>query len=307
MGLIKRGIVGRRFGLSFDNAQAGGILGSVEGGAIKADPVKQPLGGHARKIMSITNPTFDPIKVQAGMAMSQHFWSWIEESWKGNLQRRSGAIMHLDLDANIVHTMNFYEALITETGIPAADPNAKEPGFMTVTFHPERIEHDLKTSSKWSSPYDKMTQSRFMPSNFRLTLDGLGKIPASKVEAMVVKQPVKPIPTGPNTHPYLEPVGFELPDLVFTVPIGDAEKLFQWHDEFIIKGKNGADNEKTGSLVFLDTTLREELLTISFEGVGIKSLVVSKSQPIGSTEPQTVRVECYMEAIALKYHGAGGA
>jgi hypothetical protein len=92
------------------------------------------------------------------------------------------------------------------------------------------------------------------------------------------------------SQPYLE-----LPNLVFYLPEAFAKPFFDWHEDFVIKGNNGDDRERAGSLELLEPSLKQSLLTIGFAHLGILSV-----DPVsGDGGLRMVRVEMYCEDMTL--------
>jgi hypothetical protein len=97
-----------------------------------------------------------------------------------------------------------------------------------------------------------------------------------------------------------EPGTLEFPDLRVTLSQASLQSWSDWFEDFVVKGDNGDDKEKSGAIVFLDATLKQELGRIELKNVGIFAL---RRQP--STE-QVARVtaELYVESMELKWSAA---
>ena len=61
----------------------------------------------------------------------------------------------------------------------------------------------------------------------------------------------------------------EFPNLAVTLAESHAQTWQDWFDDFVVKGNNGQDNEKNGSLTFLAPDLKTTLATINFFNLGI--------------------------------------
>ena len=70
-----------------------GVLRSIEGGGLKAEVMTYQNGGTYERWRQLGKPSFEDIKLQIGMAMSEPFYKWIEEFFKGNADRKNGAIV----------------------------------------------------------------------------------------------------------------------------------------------------------------------------------------------------------------------
>jgi hypothetical protein len=133
-------------------------------------------------------------------------------------------------------------------------------------------------------------QKKWLASNFRLTIDGLDCSFVNKLDALVIKQEV----AGK------EPTNIEFPNLVFTVAESHAESIYQWHEDFVIKGNNGQENEKTGTLEYLTPNLSTALFTLDFHGLGIFKATPDKVEA-GGEQVRRVKVEMYCEEMAFKF------
>jgi hypothetical protein len=294
-----RSFVARHFALELDGSPCG-FLRSAEGGGVKADVVAQQVGGMALRSKHIGLPQPEAFSVSVGMSMSKTFWTWLEDSWNGNITRRDGAVQTCDRDLNIVHEQTFLQALVTETGFPACDGSSKEPGYITVKFMPELTRHKATGSGKPKGIFSQQ-QKLWSPANFRLQLEGLDCSRVNKIEAFTIKQNTKRLEIGPKREYELEPTSLEFPNLTVTTSMATAKTWFDWHDDFLIKGNNSADKEKSGSLTFLSPK-GEELLMIELKGLGISNLSVDKGDS-GTDSIKRVKCELYVEEMNLKYIG----
>lgn len=300
MALDTRSFVGRYFGLQIDGKDAG-LCRAVEGGGIKGELITQQIGGQPYRIKHINTPTIEPITVQVGMSMSKDFYKWIESSWAGECERRNGSITVYDYDFKPKFEYSFTEALILETTFPALDGQSKDPGFMTVKFQPETAQNNFGAGSARIMTRAPAIQTQWLPSNFVLNIDGLEMSRVSKIDSITVKQNVKPMSCGPDWMYQLEPTSLEFPNLTVYCAMSHAEKLYNWHKEFVIDGKNGPDNEKTGSIVFMTPDLNTELLTIDLKAIGILNIVAEKSDTNSEAQIKRCKVELYVEEMSFKY------
>jgi hypothetical protein len=303
MPLSQRSFVSRYYQLLLDGHEPAGFVRSVEYGAIKGELLAQPVGGQPWKTKHIHNPTIDPITVQVGMSMSKDFFEWVAKSWKGEVERRSGSIITYDHDMNPMYEYTFEEALILETTIPALDATSKEPMFLTIKFQPEVASHNFQPGGEYVHPRTPKKQKLWTPANFRLEIDGLDVTRVSKIDQITVKQNVKPMTTGPDWMYQLEPTSLEYPNLSVTFSMVAAQKWFDWHNEFVIGGSNGPDNEKTGSITLLSHDLQDELFEIDLRALGMVNISVEKSDAAGQDTIRRVKAELYCEEMTFKFLG----
>ncbi len=300
MSLTTRSYVSRYFALVLDGYENAGFLRSVDGGAIKGELIAQQVGGQPYRVKHINNPIIEPVSVQVGMAMSNKFYDWVKKSWAGEVERRNGAIVTADFQRKIVHEFQFTEALVLETTIPALDAAAKDPAYMTVKFQAETATHVEPPSGQVVSALSPGEQKNWLPSNFRVEIDGLDCSGINKVDSFTVKQNVKQMACGPDWMYQLEPTSLEFPNLTFYMAESRAGDFFQWHNDFVINGNNRHDFEKTGAIILLNSARNKELLRINLNAIGIVSIASEKAD-VQQDAIRRVKVEAYVEEMAFEY------
>ena len=273
-----------------------GLLKSVDGGAISADVVSEKQIDYFSK-KHITNVKYEEFTAQCGFSMSKAIYDWINKSWTGNAQRKNGAVVAADFNYDAKSERRFRDALLTETTIPACDGSSKEPAYLTIKFAPEEITNQ-KASGKLALPSTK-GQKQWLPSNFKLEIDGLDCTKVSKVDAFTVKQGVVTDPVGEERDYEKEPGKLEFPNLSIMLAESAAQTWFDYFQSFVIQGNSGEANEKSGTLSFLDSTLKETLAHIRFFNLGIFKLSDEKADA-SSNQIKRIRAELYCERMEIK-------
>lgn len=283
----KRSYVAGRFALSLDDSPEVDFLRSVEGGAAVGNVVAETEPDSVLR-KHIAGVKYEDITMTVGASMSRAFHEWLSASMSGKALRKSGAIIAADYDYTEKSRREFKEALITEVGFPALDASSKDACFMTITILPESTQESPGTGKK----IDPKVQKKWLPANFRLKIDGLdaAMTRVNKIDSFTLKQKVSP--TG-GTRPILE-----ASDLRITCPELHAKPLYDWHEDFVIKGNNGSDKELSGSLEYLGTDLQEVLFTIKFQNLGIFKVSPDKVEA-GSENLRRVKAEMYCETMEL--------
>lgn len=264
-----RGYAAGKFLLDFGTTTAGWV-NSAEGGHATSDVVTEKLGPDHVVHKHLAGVKYEDISVSAGTGMSKYFYDWIAASWNQKYARLDGAITVADHTFNVLQKLEFFRALITETSLPALDASSKEAALIDLSFAPELTRLDRKVTGTLTANTTK--QKLWLVSNFRLTIGGLDCTKVSKVEALVVKQKFVEAPIGENRDYQREPASVEFPNLVVTLAAASADTWYDWFEDFLIQGNNGADKEKTGTLEYLSPTLSEVLFTVNFFGLGIFKL-----------------------------------
>jgi hypothetical protein len=166
-------------------------------------------------------------------------------------------------------------------------------------FAPEFI-RSVKASGKLTDQSAKYEQKVFLPSNFRLQIDGLDCSKVNKIESFIVKQGVATKDSGSARDQLKDPGKLEIPNLKITMPESAAQPFIDWHENFVIKGNNDVSKERNGSLTLLSQNRQVELAKIEFSQMGIFRIQPDKA---GATADQIKRitVELYVEQMTFNY------
>ena len=302
----KRGYVAGKYAVELDGIEAGWVS-SVEGGHATSDVVVEKLGADHIQRKHIAGVKYEDITVNCGTGMSKGFYQWIKDSFDHKYSRKNGAVIAADYDYKEHSRLNFYNALITEIGFPALDAASKDPAKMSIKFSPEYTRTATTTggASVTGGKYknDQAVQKKWLPSNFRLKIDGLDCTRVTKIEAITVKQKVIDNAVGELRDFEREPAYLEIPNLVVTLAESHAKEFYDWHEDFVIKGNNGDQKEKGGTLEFLTPNLQETLFTITFNHLGLFKLTPEKVES-GSEQIRRVKAEMYVEEMSFDYKSA---
>ena len=273
-----------------------GLLKSVDGGAISADVVSEKQIDYFSK-KHIANVKYEEFTAECGFTMSKAIYDWINKSWTGNAERKSGAVIAADFKYEAKARREFRDALLTEMTIPACDGSSKEPAYLTIKFAPEEITNK-PGSGKLTLPSSK-GQKQWLPANFKLEIDGLDCTKVSKIDAFTVKQSVVTDPVGEERDYEKEPGKLEFPNLSILLSEASAQTWFDYFQNFVIQGNSGEANEKSGTLSFLDATRKETLAHIRFFNLGIFKLSDDKAEA-NSDQIKRVKAELYCERMEIK-------
>lgn len=309
-----RSFAAGNFFLNLDGAKAG-FLRSAEGGGATSDVVVEQPGtdGFSRK--HIANVKFEDIAMQIGFGMSRTVYDWIAASWTRSFQRKDGSIVAGDFRMRTLNERRFFDALITEVTIPACDGESKDAAYLTLKIAPERT--TLAKGGPALTP--EPPQPRWLPANFRLTIDGLDTTRVSKIDSFAVKQKIAANAVGETRDFEREPGTIEFPNLRIELADASAQTWIDWHEDFVIRGNAGQDKERNGTLELLSADLRTVLVRIRFFNLGILSVGPAKALPnpcqsgcptdhdddavrraLGKTQ-----AELYVERMEFEYLGPG--
>lgn len=196
-----RAYTGGKYGVELDGIMAGWVS-SAEGGHATSDVVTEKLGPDHIARKHIGGVKYEDITLTCGTGMSKAFYQWIQDSWDHKYSRKNGAVIAANYDFKELTRLNFYNALITEIGMPALDPASKDAAKMTIKFTPETTKFQkIDTPVTLKYPSDPKTQKTWLPSNFRLKIDGLDApcTKVNKIEAITIKQKINDNHGGQNT------------------------------------------------------------------------------------------------------------
>jgi len=308
MPITERGQTAGKYAIELDGITAGWVQ-NVEGGHATSDVVTEKLGSDHLARKHIAGVKYEDITVNCGTGMSKAFYQWIKDSFDHKHSRKNGAVIAANYDFKEVTRLTFTNALVTEIGYPALDAASKDAAKMTIKIAPEytRWTQQAGGGQSISGKYanDAKVQKKWLPANFRLKIDGL-EIPCSKVnkiEAIVVKQKVTENPVGELRDYQKEPAHVEIPNLVITFPDSHSKEFYDWHEDFVIKGNNGQDKEKGGTLEYLTPNLQEVLFTLTFSNLGIFKCTPEKVEAHSENIRRT-KAEMYCEDIKFEYKAA---
>ena len=294
----KRGYVSGKYGLELDGL-ASGFLESFEGGNATSDVVVEKAGADHIAHKHIAGVKYEDITVTCGTGMSQSFYEWIKATFHRNFTRQNGAIVSYDYNYKERSRLSFFNALITEIGLPALDASSKDTAKMTVKFTPEHTQHK-KADGASSIAGKSSVQKRWLSSNFRLQITGLDCSRVNRIEAITATQKMVENPTGELRDYQMEPAYLNVSNLVVTLPESNAKEFYDWHESFVIKGDNGKDKEKNGTLEYLIPDLKEAFFTLDLKHLGIFRLAPEKVEA-GAENIRRVRAEMYCEEITFSY------
>jgi phage tail-like protein len=299
-----RGYTAGKFGLEIGKVAAG-WLASCEGGHATSDVVTEKLGVDHLYHKHIGGVKYEDISVNCGTGMSKALYEWVKASFDHKHMRNDGAIHTCDYDHNIVSSLDFHHALITEIGFPALDAASKDAAKMAIKFAPEFTRHKKGSGKVDPSKFTigKGEQKKWLPANFKLVIQGLEKVCSrvNKIEAITIKQKVVENPIGELRDYEKEPANLEIPNLVITFAESHADEAYDWHKSFVIDGKNDNSHEKTGALEYMTPDFKP-LFKLDFHGLGIFKLTPEKVEA-GSENIRRVKAEMYCEDIKFAYLG----
>jgi hypothetical protein len=291
-----RGYTAGRFGLTLEGMQVG-WLKSVEGGTARAEVVVERPGPDRIAAKHIAGVKYDEISLVTGLE-SKVLNDWIAEAWKGGVQRKSGSVQSADFNYTILSEREFNNALLIETTMPALNAGNKDAAYIQVKLAPEYTR--LKSGSGAKAQFSPETKGskKWSLANFRFEMAGLDGSRVSGIDSFTVRQTVADNPVGEQRSHEKTQGTIEFPDLKITFLASAAQTWVDWHEDFVVKGNNGPDKEKSGAIVFLEASLKAELGRVNLHNCGIYRLAPVKTEA-GSEQLARMVANLYCERMEL--------
>lgn len=274
-----------------------GRLGGFEGGNAFADVVIENVGPDYIHQKHISNVKYEDIILTVGSNMDKSFYSWLGDISENKYVRKNGAIIEADYTNSEISRLTFSNALIHQISFPEVNAAGKEVIWMTVKLSPEFTKIETKNKgSKVNEVISKNPQKAWVSSNFRMSINGLDSATSRimKISPIIIEQKAIENSIGDARDYTLEPAILEFSDISVTIADVHAKPFFDWYEDFVIKGNNDADKEKSGSLEFLSMNRRETLFKLEFSNLGIY-----KFRPEKNTNEEIRRdaISMYVEKV----------
>ena len=250
----------------------------------------------AKRLAAITH---EPFTIEVGLSPEgEPLFDWVRATLDQGRVRKDGAFLRADFDFNVQTRVEFFDAVLTEVGLPAMDGSSKDPCKVTLKGQPVLYRYRPVDGSKLTAGGD-VPAKRWLASNFRVELGDLPCETVSKVDALTWKLGTATDEVGVGREPTILPTTVEVPNIKLTISTADLEPWMEWHKSFVIDGKCADANELTGSLTYLAPDLTNELGRVAFSNVGIISLRHEQAEMNKDTISRFT-VELYCEKMAIK-------
>ena len=280
------------------DGQVAGLLDSAEGGMAASDVVNEKAGSDHIVHKHIGNPKYEDFTIQTGLTLGPAVYQWIQAMISGKTERKSGSIVVLDRDGSTeLRRMDWRNGLITEVSFPALDAASKDACKMSIKISPETTRVTRYGGAQFSGAngLSAFKQKAWLCSNFRIKIGNLDASRVNKIEALTIKQKILDDPQGQLR----EPAALEYPNLAVTLADLDADGFWAWHEDFVVKGNNGQDQERSATLEYLGPGRRSTpLFTLALGHIGIFKLTPDKMEA-GAEDLRRVKAEMYVEEMTF--------
>jgi hypothetical protein len=272
----------------FLEGKAVGWLDALEGGTAVGEVIVEEgsqASGVIRPRKRLRNVTYEEITILAGrdVVAASPFADWVTASAGGTAPAISGEIVTVDSKGENARRMAFFNALVTELGLPALDAASKDAARLTVRFAPE---YTRITMGGGAPPLER-SPAPWTVANFTLEIGGLETGQVAKIDAFTIKQ--RMIEEGARIQ--------QASDITITLTESSSSTWTKWHEDFVVNGNNGDDQERSGSLSYL-TPADDEILTVEFRHLGIFRLAPAESES-NSDRVRRVTAELYCEDMDI--------
>jgi hypothetical protein len=291
------------FELQIDGHKTTTFLKSVDGGWAKANAIDDPVGADSGRIKHVSTVDVEPLSIEFGLSGASQILQWIQGSWTRQFSRRNGQISHANFDLQSTFEHWFYDALITETTFPTLDASSKEGGYLKCKIQPEQVVTKTPPPGQSITGQYSQKQKMWTSSAFRFSLDQIDDLQyTNKIESFTIKQGVKKMYTGADRFPQIEPTNIQFPNLTGAISLGYADKLLQWHHDYIVSGKKDPKSQMSGAIEFLSPDRASTIFRINLYEVGLLSAAVQQAT---ANADQIKRVKFEMFVGSMKLDGPG--
>ncbi len=213
----------------------------------------------------------------------------------GQPVKKSGSFIAADINTKVNSVIDFRNALITEISFPFMDVKSKStPMAISLKFKPEEISFKKETekTAELSKPDYK---KQWMPSNFKIEIEGLPCKEIKRVESFKITQKNVEEQIGPAKDNKIVPGKMEYPNLVFYVPDFDGESWEYWYSNF---EKQKITDVKKGSIRYFDKN-SNQVFALSFKNIIPVSVQPSRGPHPGGTYTVIVKPETTILGYAV--------
>ena len=278
---VERSYVSGNF--SVDIADAGSFMvKSIAGGSLYATPT---VRGQRQDKYPNKEPgqiKCEDLTLQTGFWAPKGLWDWVG-AFASPETPAARRVTVAEMDYNFVEKSRraFDGAALSQVVIPACDGASKEPAYATITLTPASVREIAPPAGAKPAQLPSTQTKTWLPSNFRLTIDGLVTTRVNKIDAITIKRS--------GSTPEYSNLSISLADV-------DADSWKQWAAQFFAAGGKGL--EKRGKLELLNPSRTEVLMTLNFDGLGVIAVGPEKAEA-NADQIKRFRAELYVEKITF--------
>jgi hypothetical protein len=286
----KRSFATRGSALEVDG-KAVGTMQSVEGGYAKADVAALSVATEEYPLKHVSNVRFEPITVRGDV-------NSLADLAKKAFEKPSavsGRLMTMGMNGKSIASLEFFNAIPTRVAIADLDASSKDACSIEITLAPERTRR-VEGGSGGAQMMGK--QERCTRSSFTVKIPGVVTTGVMKVENLALTREVTAENLGSQRIEMKNPTKPSIPNVVLTVSEATAKDFWSWYENFLIKGDNGQDKERTIDVQLMSPDQRSVILTLQGTGVGMVAM-----RPLTGSGDNLAKVE--VELYVTKWAIAG--
>jgi hypothetical protein len=268
------------------NGKSIGTVQSVDGGYAVGDVVADQVGPDNVTMKHISNIHFVPLTIRSDVSDLDD----VAIQALSGPGRMDAVVTMQSFDMKAMSTTTLSNALVTRISFTDLDGASREPMYMEVELTPELI----RRSDGGGAAEGKMAlrQRKLLRSNYRVDIPGLETKRVTSVTGLTLTRPVVADAVGMTREPSKIPMRWNASNLVLTVSAADEKSWQAWADDFLMKGNNGQDKEKTIEVHLVTSDQKSDVLVLRGSGVGLVSLRPSTA---AANEIQRLEAELYVE------------
>lgn len=269
------------------NGKSIGTVQSVDGGYAVGDVVTEQLGPDNVAMKHIANLHFVPLTIRSDVNDLDD----VAIQALSGPARMDAAVTLQSFDMRAGSTTTLTNALVTRISFNDLDASSREPMYMEVELTPELI----RRTDGGGAAEGKMAlrQRRLLRSNYRVDIPGLETKRVTSVTGLTLTRPLSADAVGVTREMTKMPMRWNTSNVVLTINSADEKSWQAWADDFLIKGNNGQDKEKTIEIRLLTPDLKSEVLLLKGSGVGLVSIRPATSAT--NEQMQRFEAELYVE------------
>ena len=268
---------GGHFAFQIDGGESIGYISKVDGGVPEGDDVAQKMGPNLLARKSVSNFKYTDITIEAGMGMTKGFYDWMNLYFKRQFETKTGIIHACNAKFESMAMLELINTHISEVSLPKLSGDSKDPCKMTIKLSPEEV-HYKKGDGKVVSGKVGEKHKDWLAANFRVEVGGLPCDWVSEVELPKLTVKIIEHRVGSRRIAEKHPASCELSDLKLTSSMRDWDKWRDAANTTLIKGNMAMGAEMTGSVTFLDPSLKKELGRLDMTGLNIKKVGIDAAE-----------------------------
>ena len=268
---------------------------SLEGGAVKAAVLSEPIGadGVTRKRLGL--PQYEPVTISVPASGTASFFDWAGLALRRNASVKDVVANYCDANAKQVFTRAFMDSTITALTFGPYDVSSKASSALfkeTITPTSTLTASGDGSACKGSVGGGK---ANFVGSNFTLELGQLDTTGVTRIDEIRVVSGVVRAALDPRE---IDTRQISISNFRVFIAERKVDSWHTWFNDFVVDRRS--QQEELQGTITLTAADGSPLLTISLKGVGISRLANTSSDVPGNELPAGTWVaDLYAEELSL--------